>query len=188
MKDYKSLLGENEIEDLRRIIGQEISGIYTKMIDIDLLKNRYISYFGYNIRFGKDSFLIIKNLWKETNLYTDYWGLNVEFSHEPIYIDFNKERCVIENAPVNIAVRSRVSNIEIYSYFTTELLDNDESETITYDSAIIFCLNDNRRICFAPQKNIADGVWLTLDEKQISDYLEESVLRMRFIENLEIHA
>ena len=42
---------------------------------------------------------------------------------------------------------------------------------------IIFNLDNNKRICFAPVKNIADGVWLTLDDKQISDYLKDSVLR-----------
>lgn len=178
MKEYKALLDGNEIEVLRRIIGQNIIGIYTKMIDIDAFQNGYNSYFGYYIRFEKDSFLIVKNLWQETNVYTDYWKLNVEFSHEPNNIIFNKEKGVIENAPVSIELdRVIVNSVEIYSYTSTETLSKGISETIIYDSAIIFNLDNNKRICFAPVKNIADGVWLTLDDKQNSDYLKDSVLR-----------
>lgn len=180
MKEYKALLDKDEIEVLRKIIGHNIFGIYTKMIDIDAFQNGYSSYFGYTIRFGKDSFLIIKNFWQETKVYTDYWKLNVEFSHEPNCIVFNKEKRVIENAPVSIELaRVLVNSIDIYSYTSTETLNTGMSETIIYDSAIIFNIDGNKRICFAPVKNIADGVWFTLDENQIVDCLKESVLRMK---------
>jgi len=182
MIEYKNILDEKKIEVLRKIIGQNILGIYCNMIDVDVFHNRYISYWGFNIRFGDTEFIIIKNYWKETKSYIDYWEMDVEFSNEPDNITFDKGKNVIRNAPVSFNIFQKVvSSIEIYSYTVMEFLNNGESETITYDKAIVLNFNDDKRMCFAPVNSIADAVWFTLDEIEIANYLKESTLRLKVL-------
>lgn len=174
MKQYSAHLDEQQIEILKNCIGKQIQSVNSPGAE-NRYNSTYIgSYYSFSISIDTDFFLLIKNVWLETDVYNDYWKLIIERDDKPEGIVYNiKQRSYSRpHFTYHLPRALRLEKIEIYQ--KAELIGEEQ---IQFDYAVLFRLEDDITLAFFPMESIANGIEMNTNKEHINQALHDCSLR-----------
>jgi hypothetical protein len=126
-------------------------------------------------------YAVVRCRWSETpHTYTDYWEVLVSSEDKPGGFEVNSENALVEPCTINFFDATPINRIEIFS-FEWSAGEGHRLETVEYDRAIRFQLEDGSAFCISCQLDgpgIATEVHISEDEGTIRQFLQGSRLRL----------
>lgn len=174
MKHYSAHLDEQQIKILRSCIGKQIQSVNSPGAENHYDSSYIGTYYSFSISINNDFFLLIKNVWLETDVYNDYWKLIIKRDDKPEGIVYNNKQRSYSGPhfTYHLPRALRLHKIEIYE--KTELLGEEQ---IQFDYAVLFHLEDDILIAFFPMDSIADGIEMYSNKEHINQALYDCSLR-----------
>lgn len=124
-----------------------------------------------------DRWLNITSEWKETPNYINYYELKLIESEKPLAINTKLEaaskQIPIPSVMIDRGRKPRIKQLEIYS-----TREQWEDEIISYDSHIVFHLDNGQSVCLGVLDTIAELMELSTSEKYIKEMLTDASLRL----------
>jgi hypothetical protein len=128
------------------------------------------------------SYSAISCVWFESpHTFKDYWRLSITEAPSPAGIEVRSDGAIVGPCTINLFHATPISAIEIYSS-RWEWSDGEAEESVEWDSALLFHLQDRRRFCVWCQLDgpgIATEVSFTENHELMADILMEAALRIR---------
>ncbi len=181
MEIFTENIGKIGEKALRKSIGEYIQHIKSGGFEIRL-ENDFIQSSTISINLDCEKYLTISNDWADTPIeYTNYYFLKVRIEKKPVNIrteydeEWGWDVITSPHSSISFGASSLVSEILVF-----EKNFIGESETVNFDSAILFKREDGIKFLIKTVDDISGELKIVLEEKHIEKELEGLTERLKF--------
>jgi hypothetical protein len=182
MQYYISELSVNDLILISQILNKPLFKIYCYALTVH---NDVVEATCFSFQLN-DRWLNITSEWKETPGYINYYELIFKESNQPLVINNRLElaskQMPIPSIMIDRGRKPRVKQLEIYS-----TKEQWEDEIISYDSHIVFHLENGQTVCLGVLDTIAELMELSTNENYIREMLKDASLRLTLPSTSEVN-
>jgi len=170
-------LTEGAVSSARRVLGNPILALYAP----ELRVRRFWCFARcFSFSLGEGQFCVLESEWDETPEYgIDYHTLHVAVEnhpkHIPLLIDDRGKRMMGSPASV-VEVGGPPSPVVAISLL--ESADDNVSDSVLFDSGLLFFFQDGRRLAIVAHRSIEGGVACALEPLAIEEILKVDRVRL----------
>ena len=181
MKEYIQQLSKTSCDALNYCIGKPIQSVLSPSSDLRL-GSTIVTTQSVSIRIGTREFLVIENDWADTpKEYHDYYFLEASISDRPKEITVNAQKSspcwsyLLDHFCLSLGARSEIACIDVL-----EEKYEGESESVQYDAALAFYLENGVNFVVAREQSISGLMEIAHTEETVREFSEENSVRLQF--------
>jgi hypothetical protein len=176
---FEERLSEETIAALRTILGETIYRIYSPTLEI---YGKTVIATSLSLHHEGVGYVILENSWLETPTeYIDYWQLSARLSRTPkdikTRIGKNGSGDTLYFPISTIQLPNPSSPIEKIMVYEDSWSHEENLESMAYDHALVFYLNEGNRFCISSYPTSQDSLEYTEDENEINLITKEHKFR-----------
>jgi hypothetical protein len=185
---YSAQISANDLSVLKHLIGHTVHRVYASCLQVT---GRHLTAPSFSIPNSSNiegqwvhTYFNFRCEWFETpHTLTDYWQVLVSHDDKPSDIELHPEKGLIAPCTIQYFHAAPINKFEVYE-FQESAGEKQDSETVTYDKAILFHLDNGESFCIGCQLNgpgIATEVHISDDPDTIRTFLEGSRSRLSIV-------
>lgn len=184
-RHYSAQIAEDDLVVLKELIGLTVFTVYASCLQV---AGRHVTAPSFSIPVSSNvegrwvhKYFNFHCEWFETpHTLTDYWQIFVSHDEKPQDVEVNPQNALMAPCTIKYFLSTPINHIEVYEFRWTAG-EGQNLESVTYDNAIHFHLENGKSFCIACQLDgpgIATEIHISDDDETIRTFLEGSQLRL----------